>query len=228
MLECVSSRGPREIRIVEDRWATLRHVIEAVAIVAAGLWAFYTFIYQETIKPAGEPAALVQTVAVHRLGRDAHRDILSIDVRLQNTGKTRIDIAADAYNVWGIRYATHEAVSETNSPNGRSYSREIPVLSNRVIDSVVELRAAAEGGDPRRHIVMEPGATVSTGGVIVVPRGAYDVIHAQVIAVPIKMPVTRKVRISVVQDKSGAVSLIPAKGSDVVEDDVSTDFALVP
>jgi hypothetical protein len=224
----VSGREPRPIRIVEDRWATLRHVIEAVAIVAAGLWAFYTFIYQETIKPAGEPAALVQTVTIHRLGRDARRDILSIDVRLQNTGKTRIDIAADGYNVWGIRYAAHEVVAQANGPIRRSYSREIPVLSNRLIYSLVELRAAAEGGNPNRHIVLEPGATVSTGGVIVVPRGAYDVIHAQVIAVPIKMPVSRKVRISVVQDTSGAAMLVPANGSDVVEDDVSTDFALVP
>ncbi|MBC5799358.1 MAG: hypothetical protein GIW94_05210 [Candidatus Eremiobacteraeota bacterium] len=31
---------PQAIRLVEDRWATIRHVVEAVAIVAAGAWAF--------------------------------------------------------------------------------------------------------------------------------------------------------------------------------------------
>ena len=45
-------KEPRSIRLVEDRWATIRHVVEAVAIVGAALWAFYVFVYQERIKPA--------------------------------------------------------------------------------------------------------------------------------------------------------------------------------
>jgi hypothetical protein len=51
----VAEQKPREIRLVEDPWATLRHVVEVLALVAAGAWAFYTFIYQEKIKPANEP-----------------------------------------------------------------------------------------------------------------------------------------------------------------------------
>jgi hypothetical protein len=101
-----SNREPRAIRIVDDRWTVVRHVVESLAIIAAGLWAFYIFVYQEKIKPASDPASLTTSIGVHRLGRDATRDALSIDVRLQNSGKTEIDIAADAFNVWGraIRY----------------------------------------------------------------------------------------------------------------------------
>ena len=30
---------PRTVRLIEDRWATVRHAVEAIAIVAAGIWA---------------------------------------------------------------------------------------------------------------------------------------------------------------------------------------------
>ncbi len=54
-MHAMASDDAHKIRIIEDPWATFRHVIEAVAIVAAGLWAFYIFVYQEKIKPSGEP-----------------------------------------------------------------------------------------------------------------------------------------------------------------------------
>ena len=100
----MSDEAPRKIQIVEDPWATFRHIIEGVAIVAAGLWAFYTFIYQERIKPASEPAALSETISVQRLGRDEKREILGVTFTYRNAGKTEIDIAADAYDIVGIRY----------------------------------------------------------------------------------------------------------------------------
>ena len=106
-----AERGaPYEVRIVEDRWAAFRHIIEAVAIVCAGMWAFYTFIYQEKIKPASEPAALNVSISVHSLRHDPVRDILGLELVFRNTGKTEIDIAADGYNVWGENYANHPRI----------------------------------------------------------------------------------------------------------------------
>jgi hypothetical protein len=90
----------RSIRLVEDRWATFRHILEVVAIIAAGAWAFYTFCYQEKIKPAGEPASIEETLCITRLGRDAQRDIIDASFGFRNTGKTEIDIAADG---WSLR-----------------------------------------------------------------------------------------------------------------------------
>ena len=224
----MSSREPRTFHVVEDRWATFRHVVEAFAIVAAGLWAFYTFVYQEKIKPAGEPAALVPTVSIERLGRDSRRDILNLTIRLQNSGKTEIDIAADAYNVWGERFADRDVVTQSATASDRTYSREIPVVSTRLITTAVELREAAEGGRNGRHIVIEPGASEAIGAVIVVPRGEYDMLHADASMVPVKTSIAQKVRISVVHDKSGATKLVLAQPSLAYKDDVGTDFALIP
>ncbi|MDE2483333.1 MAG: hypothetical protein KGN02_14240, partial [bacterium] len=151
---------PYVVRIVEDQWTTWRHVIEAIAIVAAGLWAFYTFVYQENIKPASEPAALTPKIIVSRLGRDATRDLLNVTLQFRNSGKTEIDIAADAIDVYGVRYGT-KPVAKTQSLGKKfvSFSRQLPVISRTVVLRQYELRALAKGGMAGYHIVLEPGAT---------------------------------------------------------------------
>jgi hypothetical protein len=217
-------RGPHEVRIVEDRWATLRHIIEAVAILAAGIWAFYTFIYQEKIKPASEPAALNVSLAVSSLGHDSARDYLSLALVFRNTGKTEIDIAADAYNVWGERYGSQPVVRREMQPTSRSYDANIPVVSQRLIASLAELRDMAVGGKRDQHLIIEPGASETLVRVFAVPRGAYDLIRAQVFAVPLKTSTSERVQVAVIAQPAGGYSLKPKL--PIFEDDNTTDFVV--
>jgi hypothetical protein len=213
----------RAIRIVEDQWATFRHIIEAIAIVAAGAWAFYTFIYQEDIKPANEPAALDVTIALHRLGHDDRRELLGIAVHFHNSGKTEINVAA---NVWGERFATRQSATRVDRPALHDYTFGLPRVSRRMVRTFVELRDMAVGGRSGSNIVLEPDANETIDDVVVVPRGEYDLLHGQVIAVPVKTSQTQKVHVAVVSTKTGGYWLKP--GSDAFEDDNDTDFALVP
>jgi hypothetical protein len=218
---------PRAIRIVEDRWTTVRHGVEALAIVAAGVWAFYTFIYQERIKPANEPAALDLSVSVQRLGRDARREILEVTVHMHNAGKTEIDIAADAYNVWGERFADRERVVSRHGSAQSGYANSLPEVSERAIDAFAELRDAASGGRVGTHIILEPGANEDLGDVFAIRRGEYDLIHAQGIAVPVKTGSRAKVNVRVLRNRNGGFWL-SVPDVDVDEDDNDTDFALIP
>lgn len=222
----MSSREPRSIRLVEDRWATLRHVVEAIAIVAAGAWAFYTFFYQEKIKPAGEAPALVPTITLSRLGRDARRDILRISVSYRNVGKTEIDIAAESVNVWGIRYGAADRVQIERRPASRVYRDTMPEISSRLVVSSTQLREAAKGGLPGFRNVIEPGAMTTVSHVIALPRGRYDLLHAQIVAVPVKLN-QRNVRVDVVAEKGGGTFLRPDPAR-AFEDDNDTYFALTP
>jgi hypothetical protein len=217
-------REPYEIRIIEDRWATFRHVVEAVAIVAAGSWAFYTFIYQEKIKPANEPAALSATIAVTTLEHDSRRDILGLSIELKNTGKTELDIAADGYNVWGEKYGTRPVATKRTRPDRREFEDGLPIVSRKLIMAFAELRDAAAGGRPGAHIIIEPDASETLSNVFAVTHGAYDVIHAQVMAIPVKTTVTDKAIVTVVTSRAGAYWLKP--GANDFEDDNNTDFAL--
>jgi hypothetical protein len=218
-------RQPYHVRIAEDRWATLRHIVEAVAIVGAGIWAFYTFIYQEQIKPAHEPAALTASVAVRGLGHDRLRDFFGLTLFFHNTGKTEIDIAADGYNVWGEHYGTRPAIHASHERNRRWYRATLPIVSRQLIAALVELRDVAVGGRVATHIIMEPDASDNIQSVFAVPRGAYDLIHAQVIAVPVKRSMQGKIAIAIQTYRDGSYMLTPP--TDFEEDDNTTDYVIV-
>jgi hypothetical protein len=222
-----STREPRAIRIVDDRWTIVRHVVESLAIVAAGLWAFYIFVYQEKIKPASDPASLTTSIDVRRLGRDATRDVLSIDIRLQNSGKTEIDIAADAINVWGERYGIHDVSLERRNATSRTYDHSVPLRSRTLIRTFAELRYRAVGGKDA-HITIEPGAAQPLSYIVVVPRGEYDVIRAQTIDVPVKTNQSRKIAIAITGDHIHGLWLTLAPDADAEENDLDTHFSLIP
>jgi hypothetical protein len=221
----------RSIRLIEDRWATFRRVLETVAIIAAGVWAFYTFFYQERIKPANEPASIGEDLRITRLGRDAQRDIVDASFGFRNTGKTEIDIAADGWNVWGIRYGRRARPQKVDTASTRAYHDTVPVVSQHLIASYADLREAAQGGRPA-SAVLEPGAEFTLHDVIALPRGAYDVVKSQVIAVPVKRAEysggkQKRAHIAIIRFEDGAIWL-KAYSKDVFETDNSTDFALIP
>ena len=223
----MNAREPRTIRLAEDRWATIRHVVEAVAIIAAGIWAFYSFIYQERIKPANEPASLSERISMERLGRDAHREIVRVNIAFRNSGKTEIDVAADAWNVWGSRYGTRDRSSSKTTAYRRIVTNAVPRLSRRLVATFAELRSAAIGGPPT-HMVLEPDTENLLSAVVVVPRGEYDVLSAQVVAVPIKTPVRNKLHVAIVTERDGSSFLVPQHEDGIGEDDLDTDIALIP
>jgi len=220
-----AAREPRPIQLVEDRWANLRHIVEAVAIVAAGLWAFYIFVYQEDIKPANDPAAVVVSISIHRLGRDAIHDILVVNTDYHNVGKTEIDIAADGFDLWGIRYDSRSRLRGSLGPTKADIFNDIPERSRTLVRASMELRAAAVGGDANRHVIMEPGSTETLTETVVVPRGAYDALEAFVIASPIKTSEKNKVNVAIVHLGGG----LWLRGvGHWNEDDNRTEFALIP
>jgi hypothetical protein len=223
----MSAREPRTIRLAEDRWATVRHIVEAVAIIGAGIWGFYVFIYQERIKPASEPAALALSVNIDRLGRDAHREVLRVTMVLRNTGKTEMDIAGDGYNVWGLRFGQKQVKRRVNAPNDQESYDVIPRTSSELVATSFELRDVAIGGRYNFHIIIEPGAQEQLSRMLVVPRGRYDVIDAQVYAVPVKTSLRSKVDLHIVRQSDGSLR-IASRTPGVDEDDNETQFALIP
>ncbi|HEX8805486.1 MAG TPA: hypothetical protein VF741_01005 [Candidatus Aquilonibacter sp.] len=226
----MAEQKPRAIRLVEDRWATVRHVVEVLALVAAGVWAFYVVIYQERIKPAGEPAALNDTITIERIGQDRTRDVLDVAMHLHNYGKTEIEVAADGYNLWGDRYATTVTQSSTGSAGelaGRSVGNDYALVSRRLIHAFLELRQDAVGGYSHKNTTIEPDGVITISQVVVIPRGRYDVLHAQIFAVPVKTPVRHRVAVQVIHQSDGSFFL-HATTPGVYEDDNGVDFGLLP
>ncbi len=83
-----------------------RHVLEIVALIAAAIWAFYVFIYQERIKPAGEPPRLQVDTRVSHDALEGGTELVTIKTTLKNTGSTDIAMGALLVNAYGMRYAS--------------------------------------------------------------------------------------------------------------------------
>ncbi len=217
---------PYEVRIIEDRWATFRHVIEAIAILAAGAWAFYTFVYQEKLKPASQPAALTIGIAMHELSHTSSHDIVGVRLAFHNAGQTEIDIAADGFTVWGERFGTHVVEHRDEKSDYVRAERELGMTSKTMVSSSMELRDMAVHGHPGNHIVLEPADNETFETTVVLPHDAYDLLYARAIAVPLKTSETAKIPISVERRSDGSYWLAFPKNVDGTEDDNDAYFSV--
>lgn len=205
------------------RVATIRHIVEIVAIVAAGIWAFYTFIYEERIKPAHEPLESIETVTMHREGRIRDLDIIRVRVTIQNVGKTQFDTVATSLNVVGYRYATARRSAKSGD---RQYLSEDIAQKRQphTVFSEVLLYAAAANGPANYHNIVDPGSTTGASYVLAIPHGRYDVLHAVFQYWPHKTPLPR--RYPVEMHLGGDGSYVVKVSPDVLEDNVESELAL--
>src|ERR1700678_1890730 len=93
----------RELHVhsVPTRAEQVRTAVEIIAILAAGLWALYTFVYEQRIKPLSEPAEFSVPTTVTQGPTVNGVVFLKIHKRLENTGNVPIDIAAEAVDIYG-------------------------------------------------------------------------------------------------------------------------------
>jgi hypothetical protein len=217
---------PYEIRIVEDRWATFRHIIEAVAIVAAGAWAFYTFVYQEKLKPQSQPASLSIDISMYEISHTARLDIVGVKLLFRNSGQTEIDVAADGFSVWGERFGHLVAARRRELGFYSAFDRDLAIASKTVVRSSMELRDMAVGGYAGNHIIMEPADTETLVYTIVIPHDAYDLLYARVIAIPLKTSQATKVPVTVKRESDGSYWLSFRKDFDGIEDDNDAFFSV--
>jgi hypothetical protein len=218
--------GTYEVRIVEDRWATFRHIIEAVAIVAAGAWAFYVFVYQEKIKPQSQPASLTIDVSMYEISHTARLDIVGVKLVFRNSGQTEIDVAADGFSVWGERFGRAVVARRRELPFYSGFDRDLKVESKTVVRSSMELRDMAVGGVPGNHIIMEPADLETLVYTIVIPHDAYDLLYARVIAVPLKTSQVSKIPVTIKRRSDGSYWLSFHKDDDGTEDDNDAYFSV--
>ena len=90
----------------------IRDAVEIVAILAAGVWAFFTFVYEDRIKPANAQPEPIYDCTLTRLGeRDALIAVRS-HVQIKNAGTTNLTVYGFAESVVGSNVrATHAATA---------------------------------------------------------------------------------------------------------------------
>jgi hypothetical protein len=86
-----------------DRIAIIRDIVEVVAIIAAGIWAFYVFAYENSFKPAHAPPVINVTTTIQSLSEHDGLIALRIRTELRNNSTVAVRLLAFALTLYGQR-----------------------------------------------------------------------------------------------------------------------------
>ena len=135
---------------------TLNGAVQTLAIVLAGAWAVYTFVYEAKIAPGLAPPSVSVTSALERVGQRGDLVAIRSTVTRTNVGQTEVRVLGLTYNVVGVR--THFA----EAPAARAMPEDLSGSS-----TITEARYYDEPGGGEvllRHGVLFEGAMASPSG----------------------------------------------------------------
>ncbi|HVR47424.1 MAG TPA: hypothetical protein VMT95_12415 [Candidatus Binatia bacterium] len=156
--------------------AIVRDVVEVVAIVAAGVWAFYVFAYENRIKPSLAGPDVNVAASMQRLGE--RHGLIAVGIRLQlhNIGTVRAHFLGMAVNVYGQRvvvgrpqFSSGRGLLQYNFSGYAQTGSRVPVYSYAYITHL---------GDPStgQDTALEPGSTLENDRTFYVPQGRFDLL----------------------------------------------------
>ncbi|MBV8344469.1 MAG: hypothetical protein JO190_05675 [Candidatus Eremiobacteraeota bacterium] len=202
----------RELRVhsVPTRAEQVRTAVEIVAIVAAGLWALYTFVYEQRIKPLAEaPSFSVPTIVEQERAPDGVV-FLTIRRRLQNTGNVSIDVAAEALSVYGERIASRvNRVTRSETPTEKIVSADVARKPVALLFSIVKLRSGAVGGNPNTSFYLPAHSSAEEDYLVTVPAHSYPIVLIVRRDYIRKAPIVPKVPVRIVRTAQGGYDLTP-------------------
>jgi hypothetical protein len=154
----------------------VRDVVEVVAILAAGVWAFYVFAYENRIKPSMATPEVDVASSIQRLSE--RNGLIAVGVRLQlhNIGTVKAHFLGVAINVYGQRVAaTQPRPIPAMRPLQYEYDgfyradTRVPVFSYAYVTQL---------GDPSttEDTELDPGTTVENYRTFYVPKGRFDLL----------------------------------------------------
>ncbi|HYL26829.1 MAG TPA: hypothetical protein VEW74_03280 [Candidatus Nitrosotalea sp.] len=203
------ARGPNRHVI-----AVVRDVVEIVAILAAGAWAFYVFAYENRIKPATADPEVNVTSSMRRLSDRNGLIAVSLHLQLQNIGTVRAHLLGMAVNVNGERIvASNRHAAYKHAGNQYDFEgfyrreRPVPVYTYAYITRL---------GNPKtgQDIVLDPGTSIEDDRTFYVPNDRFDLL-----TVYIDAPYTKfdqvPIRSHLAVTPQGAASIVTADSSKI-------------
>lgn len=158
-----------------DTISTIRDIVEIVAIIAAGVWAFYVFVYENGIKPSFAAPDVNVTATMQRLSTRNGLIAVKLSVQLHNVGTVKAHLLALVVNVEGQRVIS-EAQPRRRSggedyDNGGFFRLDAPI-------AVYTWGYLTHQGDPssQHGTELDPGSTIDNDRIFYVPAGRFDLL----------------------------------------------------
>lgn len=203
----------RSLRVhsVPTRAEQIRIAVEVVAIIAAGAWALYTFVYEQRIKPLSEGPAFSVSTPVDQSPTRNGVVFLRIHKRFENTGNVAIDLAAEALSVYGERMTTRATREDrTQTPTRAQVTADVPRRPVALLFSIAKLRNGAVGGNPKTAFYLPPHSSGEQVFLVAVPAKIYPVVLIVRKDYIEKAPIFPKIAVRIVRTSLGAYDLQPS------------------
>lgn len=219
----------RELHVhsVPTRAEQIRTAVEIVAIVAAGLWALYTFVYEQRIKPLAEPPEFSLPTVVDQGPTINGVTFLTIHKRVENTGNVGVDIAAESLSVYGEKVEPDiRRVQQANSATYEQVAADVPRRAEALLFSSAKLRSGAVEGNQKVNFYTPPHSSLEETYLVAVPAKIYPVVKIERKDFIGKAPITPKIPVRIERTALGAYVL----QSSVLEGeyDSRTEFPIRP
>lgn len=200
----------RELRVhsVPTRAEQVRIIVEIVAIVAAGIWALYTFVYEQRIKPLAEAPSFSITTLVEQSATTNGVVFLTVRKRLENTGNVPIDVAAESLSVYGEQIAKRTwRESRTQSATRAQVNADVPRRRVALLFSIAKLRNGAVQGNQNIASYVPPHSFGEVVYLVAVPARLYPVVLVSRKDYIAKAPIVPKIPVRIVRTPQGAYDL---------------------
>ncbi len=168
---------------------TLNTIVQTIAIIGAGVWAIYTFVYQAKIVPNRAPPSLSVSSTLEKAGIKGHQIAVRSTVTRSNVGQTGVRLLGLTYNAIGVKVRFPSAAA-ANAGAGfeQDISRSSTVSAARYYDDrqqrevILRYGVLFEGATvlPTSPSALNPGETVSREMIIYADRSRFDAIRFQV------------------------------------------------
>ncbi|CAO4135529.1 hypothetical protein [Methylorubrum extorquens] len=161
-------------------------LVQTLAIIGAGVWGVYTFIYEARIKPSLEPPAVSVTTHLEKAGeRNDHVAIRSTVTR-KNVGQTGVRILGLVYNVIGVRAQFGEKPTPIAASDGLGKADRVAAARDYALSepgTVILHQGTLFAGATEREAEpsdLNPGEAVSRDLIVYADRTRYDFVRFEV------------------------------------------------
>nr|VFJ99202.1 MAG: hypothetical protein BECKLFY1418A_GA0070994_10953 [Candidatus Kentron sp. LFY] len=165
--------------------------VQTIAILAAGLWGAYVFIYQEFWLPKSSPTSVTLDVSLRKAGKANHNngplEAIELLVLAKNTTKYPIELLPSIFVVHGLEFVaatlSDENAFDRNLESKGSESAPITPHSGKYRNrhSIEASRTEISIGSPFFDTRLNPGETIKRTFIITIPGDEYDALKASVI-----------------------------------------------
>lgn len=154
--------------------STIRDIVEIVAIIAAGAWAFYVFVYENRIKPSFATPDVNIAASMQRLGTHDGLIAVGLHVQLHNVGTVPAYFLAVAYNVYGQRVMAQSPSPHRGDPGIDYDTADFSRTDSRV--AVYTWAYVNKLGNPSspHETGLDPGSAIENDRIFYVPQGRFD------------------------------------------------------